>query len=130
MDAAGWSISYASKAAYAYLKGIADIDAAHYPERLGQMIIVNAPAALAIGWKVLFWTIFTSVWSKLTTFLTSNWNMLSICVLLQVVRGWLDERTKEKIQILKASESVAALKEIIDVDQLPTNYEGKVKLHK
>ncbi len=36
-----------------YLKGIADIDSAHYPERLGGVVIVNAPMALDFAWRVV-----------------------------------------------------------------------------
>ncbi len=33
LDAAGWSMRLATRDAFSYLKGIADIDSAHYPER-------------------------------------------------------------------------------------------------
>ena len=53
IDAAGWSLKLASFDAFKYLKGIADIDSAHYPERLGAIVIVNAPAALDFAWRAI-----------------------------------------------------------------------------
>jgi hypothetical protein len=41
-----------------------------------------------------------------------------------VVKGWLDEKTREKIQI-KGSDYLDTVKKYVDVDQLPTWLGGK-----
>eukprot|EP00048_Salpingoeca_helianthica_P000203 m.39946 g.39946 ORF g.39946 m.39946 type:complete len:438 (-) comp10231_c0_seq2:25-1338(-) len=53
IDAAGWTVRLATQDAFRYLKGIADMDSAHYPERLGGVVIVNAPWALDMAWRVV-----------------------------------------------------------------------------
>eukprot|EP00299_Pterocystis_sp_00344_P015573 c7787_g1_i1.p1 GENE.c7787_g1_i1~~c7787_g1_i1.p1 ORF type:complete len:337 (-),score=65.58 c7787_g1_i1:38-1048(-) len=53
IDAEGWSIKLASRTAYDYLRQIADMDNLHYPERLGQVYIINSPSALAIAWGII-----------------------------------------------------------------------------
>ncbi len=52
-DASGWRIGLATRQAYSFLKGMADLDSAHYPERLGQIFIVNSPYMLAAAWRVI-----------------------------------------------------------------------------
>ena len=50
-DAANWHLSQASRPAFSYVKGIAEADQDHYPERLGQVFIVNAPRVMAGAWR-------------------------------------------------------------------------------
>lgn len=53
IDAAGWSLRLATGQAMTFIKGMAMTDSAHYPERLGKLIVINAPAALAIAWRII-----------------------------------------------------------------------------
>jgi CRAL/TRIO domain/CRAL/TRIO, N-terminal domain len=53
IDAAGWSLKLATSDAFTFIKGMAVTDSAYYPERLGKLIVINAPAALAIAWRVI-----------------------------------------------------------------------------
>jgi hypothetical protein len=53
IDAEGWGLRLATSDAYAFIKGMASTDSDHYPERLGNMIIINAPYVLSIAWKVI-----------------------------------------------------------------------------
>jgi hypothetical protein len=53
VDAAGWGLRLATSDAYAFIKGMASTDSDHYPERLGNMIIINAPTMLSIAWRVI-----------------------------------------------------------------------------
>jgi hypothetical protein len=53
MDAKGWYPALFDAAAFRFLKAMAKIDADHYPERLGAIVVVNAPATLAFCWKVV-----------------------------------------------------------------------------
>ena len=47
IDAAGWHLGLATSDAMRFLRAIADIDQAHYPERLGRLVVVNAPMVLS-----------------------------------------------------------------------------------
>lgn len=47
MDAAGWHVGLATSDALRFLRSIAEIDSAHYPERLGRLIVINAPLVLS-----------------------------------------------------------------------------------
>jgi len=54
VDAEGWdSHNLWVKASYAWAQGMATIDQEHYPERLGQMFIINAPQVVYHFWKVI-----------------------------------------------------------------------------
>jgi len=53
MDATGWSMRLATRDAYKFLRGMAETDSAHYPERLGKLVVINAPSALAVAWRVV-----------------------------------------------------------------------------
>ncbi|SPQ98741.1 unnamed protein product (mitochondrion) [Plasmodiophora brassicae] len=53
LDMDGLSMSHASSAVYAYIKGCAEIDQSYYPEILSRMFIVNAPAVFSVVWKMI-----------------------------------------------------------------------------
>jgi hypothetical protein len=48
--------------------------------------------------------------------LTATWN---------IVKGWLDPRTVNKIEILSPAQSQARIKEFVDIDNIPAQYGGK-----
>lgn len=52
-DAAGWRLGLMTGDAMRYLKRIAGIDSDHFPERLGNIVVVNAPYILAVAWKII-----------------------------------------------------------------------------
>lgn len=53
IDAAGWSMKLATGDAFTFIKGMATTDADHYPERLGTLLIINAPSVLSFAWKII-----------------------------------------------------------------------------
>lgn len=53
IDANAWSVQLATRDAFTFIKGMAVTDSDHYPERLGTMIIINAPSALAWAWSII-----------------------------------------------------------------------------
>lgn len=53
IDAAGWHMGLAGRDAYSFIKAMAQTDSAHFPERLGQLLIINAPYMLSIAWRVI-----------------------------------------------------------------------------
>jgi len=53
VDAKGWGLRLWTRKAMAFIKGMADIDGAHYPERLGQMYVINCPRALVWTYRVI-----------------------------------------------------------------------------
>lgn len=53
IDAAGWGLSLFTREATSYLRQISNIDSDHFPERLGRIIVVNAPYLLSVAWKVI-----------------------------------------------------------------------------
>eukprot|EP01039_Chlorochromonas_danica_P007280 gene7280-8056_t len=53
VDAAGWGLRLATGEAYSFIKGMATTDSDHYPERLGTMIVINAPSMLSVAWRVI-----------------------------------------------------------------------------
>lgn len=53
IDAKGWHIGLATSDAFAYIKGMASTDSDHYPERLGRLLVINAPSTLSFAWKVI-----------------------------------------------------------------------------
>ena len=53
IDAAGWNPGLVDSTAIAWLKNMADTDKEHYPERLGAIVVVNAPWLLAGLWRII-----------------------------------------------------------------------------
>jgi hypothetical protein len=53
IDSAGWGMRLATSDAFTFIKGMASVDSDHYPERLGSLIVVNAPSMLAMAWKAI-----------------------------------------------------------------------------
>ena len=53
IDAAGWNMRLATSDAFAFIKGMAVTDSDHYPERLGTMVIINAPSVLSFAWRII-----------------------------------------------------------------------------
>lgn len=53
IDAAGWYMSLVDSPALKFLKRTAMDDAAHYPERLCKLVVVNAPRMLAAAWRII-----------------------------------------------------------------------------
>lgn len=53
IDAAGWGISLATRDAFTFIQGMAKTDSDHYPERLGTLIVINAPPMLAAAWRIV-----------------------------------------------------------------------------
>jgi hypothetical protein len=53
VDAAGWNMSLATSDAFTFIKGMVSTDSDHYPERLGTMIIINAPSVLSFAWGIV-----------------------------------------------------------------------------
>ena len=53
IDAAGWSTKLATRDAFTFIKGMATTDSDHYPERLGVLLIINAPSVLSFAWRVI-----------------------------------------------------------------------------
>jgi len=56
MDAEGWdSNNLWCKASFDWIRGLTKLDTEHYPERMGQMVILNAPSSLYYFWKSISW---------------------------------------------------------------------------
>lgn len=54
VDAEGWDPhNLLVKASYTWAKGMAEIDQDHYPERLGEMLIINAPSVVYRFWSAV-----------------------------------------------------------------------------
>ena len=53
VDAAGWHLGLATQAAYTFVKTLVQLDSDHYPERLGLLLVINAPAVLSVAWRVV-----------------------------------------------------------------------------
>ena len=53
VDAAGWSLKLATQDAFTFIKGMASTDSDHYPERLGTMLLINAPSVLSFAWRII-----------------------------------------------------------------------------
>lgn len=95
IDAKGWQPGLIDRTALRVLKSMADTDADHYPERLGGLVVVNAPASLALVWRI--------------------------------VKTWLDEKTKAKVDIISSSDPKRATERLHGLaapDQLPEQYAG------
>ena len=53
IDVTGWNLGLATKEAFALIQAVADAASRHFPERLGQLIVINAPSVLSFAWKVI-----------------------------------------------------------------------------
>jgi hypothetical protein len=53
VDAAGWTTRLATSDAFTFIKGMAKVDSDHYPERLGSLLIINAPTALSWAYNII-----------------------------------------------------------------------------
>lgn len=53
IDAAGWHTGLATSDAFSYIKGMASTDSDHYPERLGRLMVINAPSTINMAWKLI-----------------------------------------------------------------------------
>jgi hypothetical protein len=53
VDAGGWGMRLATSDAFTFIKNMVSTDSNHYPERLGCMIIINAPSALSWSFSVI-----------------------------------------------------------------------------
>lgn len=53
VDASGWRMSLATNDAFVFIKAMATTDSNYYPERLGTVIVINAPFALSFAWKII-----------------------------------------------------------------------------
>lgn len=53
IDAAGWHLGLATSDAMRFIQGMVSTDSDHFPERLGAVIIINAPSVLSIAWRVI-----------------------------------------------------------------------------
>lgn len=53
IDAAGWHMGLATTDAFAFIRGMSTTDSDHYPERLGKLIVINAPTALTFVWRMI-----------------------------------------------------------------------------
>lgn len=53
IDAKGWHPGLASRAAFAFIRRMVEVDDKHYPERLGMLIVANAPVSLAFAWRII-----------------------------------------------------------------------------
>lgn len=94
VDAAGWNMKLATSDAFTFIKGMAVTDSDHYPERLGTMVIINAPSVLSFAWRII------------QGFLDSV------------------TKEKIKILSNNPEEWQPVLKHYIDIDQIPVQYGG------
>ena len=95
IDAKGWHLGLFDGTAVRFLQGMHKIWSDHYPERLNRLIVVNAPATLAIAWKV--------------------------------IRTWLDDKTRHKIEIVSSRDlpqAVRSLSALAEASQLAEQYGG------
>ena len=53
IDASGWHTGLATSDAFTYIKAMANTDSDHYPERLGRLLVINAPFALSFAWRII-----------------------------------------------------------------------------
>ena len=51
VDAAGWHLGLATRDAYTFIKAMADTDGNHYPERLEQLVVINATTMQSLAWS-------------------------------------------------------------------------------
>jgi hypothetical protein len=96
VDAAGWQLSLANQAAYTFVKTLVQLDSDHYPERLGTLLVINAPAALSVAWRAV------------AGFMDDT------------------QKAKMKIYSTNREEWLPPLLEIIDESQIPQQFGGKM----
>uniref|UniRef100_A0A7S2RM92 CRAL-TRIO domain-containing protein n=2 Tax=Mucochytrium quahogii TaxID=96639 RepID=A0A7S2RM92_9STRA len=53
LDLEGVTMSKLNSETFDFIKGIAKVDSANYPESMGLMFIVNAPSMFSMGWGVI-----------------------------------------------------------------------------
>ena len=53
VDVSGWSLKLTTGDAFALAKAMANTDSDHYPERLGTMLLINAPSVLSFAWRII-----------------------------------------------------------------------------
>tara|TARA_A100001015_G_C14975767_1_gene707174 strand:- start:346 stop:1530 length:1185 start_codon:yes stop_codon:yes gene_type:complete len=53
IDAGGFSIRAWTRKAIRFVRSMAEIDSLHYPERLGEVFVVNCPRLLSIVWSAI-----------------------------------------------------------------------------
>lgn len=53
IDANHWRPSLATRGALAFLREISTLDQAHYPERMGLIVVINAPYTLSACWALI-----------------------------------------------------------------------------
>ena len=53
IDVSGWHLGLANQHAYTFIKALIQTDSEHYPERLGQLIVINAPNMFSMAWRVI-----------------------------------------------------------------------------
>eukprot|EP00604_Paraphysomonas_vestita_P001396 CAMPEP_0174819242 /NCGR_PEP_ID=MMETSP1107-20130205/2355_1 /TAXON_ID=36770 /ORGANISM="Paraphysomonas vestita, Strain GFlagA" /LENGTH=223 /DNA_ID=CAMNT_0016032363 /DNA_START=530 /DNA_END=1201 /DNA_ORIENTATION=+ len=53
IDAAGWHMGLATTDAFSFIRGMSSTDSDHYPERLGKLVLINAPKALSFVWRMV-----------------------------------------------------------------------------
>ncbi len=94
IDAAGWGLRLATNDAFTFIKGMAVTDSDHYPERLGTLLVINAPSVLAISYRVI------------QGFLDNV------------------QKQKIRIMGTDRNEWLPVLLEYIDIDQIPQQYGG------
>jgi hypothetical protein len=97
IDSGGWGMRLATSDAFAFIKGMASVDSDHYPERLGNLVVVNAPSMLAMAWRVI------------QTFLDDV------------------TKAKIKIFSSNRKEWEPVLQSLIDPDQIPAEYGGNAR---
>ena len=98
IDASGWTMQLATSDAFTFIKAMVSTDSDHYPERLGQLVVINAPSMLAWAWRII------------QTFLDNV------------------TKAKVQIYGSDKSVWQCKLLEIINEDQIPECYGGKAKV--
>lgn len=53
LDAEGFSLRLGTGDAYLLMKALISLDSSHYPERLGTLVVINAPSVLWITWRII-----------------------------------------------------------------------------
>lgn len=101
IDAAGFNLySLTSRANLEFVKQLTGAVSAHYPERLAQLLVVNAPASLAAAWRVLHLKFGPGVHA-------------------------LDAATARKVRFLPRNEQAKILLRCVDAETLPLRYGGR-----
>ena len=95
MDLEGLTTSHLTKRALDIIKSQSEVDGLCFPETLRSLVIINAPSFFSMTWKV--------------------------------IKKWIDERTANKVVILGTNRSkwTKKLRELVDPENLPSDYGGK-----